>query len=241
MSFTLLVCTLSSQSVNFALSISSLLLKFTKTLDLLFFLISDSFSFDNCLFFLLDTLSVVFNNFLLLQFLLIDFLLLFYLSNSVSCLNFFLDLLVSLLFQLLLFQVFLLSLLNYFDHLLLLFLNGLTFFHPNNLSFFDLFNNNSSPASLCFNTRLFFHLSGLKAFKSLDFHHEVKFLLFIGPILFKSFIFLELFVSNCNDFGVKNHLVHVFDIVKFLIKLGLGLRKQTLSGLLLSGFNLSGW
>ena len=241
MSFTLLVCTLSSQSVNFALSISSLLLKFTKTLDLLFFLISDSFSFDNSLFLLLDTLSVVFNNFLLLQFLLIDFLLLFYLSNSVSCLNLFLDLLVSLFFQLLLFQVFLLSLLNYFDHLLLLFLNGLTFLHPNNLSFFDLINNNSSPASLCFNTRLFFHLSGLKAFESLDLHHEVKFLLFIDPILFKSFIFLELFVSNCNDFGVKNHLVHVFDIVMFLIKLGLGLRKQTLSGLLLSGFNLGWW
>ena len=138
-------------------------------------------------------------------------------------------------------HILLLSLLNYFDHLSLLFLDGLTLLHPNNLSFFDLIDNNSSSTSLCFDSCLFFHLGGLKTFESFDLHHEVKFLLFIDPLLFKSFVFLELFVSNCNDFRVKHHLVHVLDIVKFLIKLGLGLRKKTLSVLLLSSFNLGRW
>ena len=95
LSLALFISTFGSQCIDFALSISSLLLKLTKTLDLSFLLVSDSFSLDSSLFFFLDSHLVVLNNFEVFLFLLINLLLFFYLSDSVSSLNFFLNLLIS--------------------------------------------------------------------------------------------------------------------------------------------------
>ena len=95
LSLALFISTFGSQSINFALSISSLLLELPKTLDLSFLLVSDSFGFNGSLFFFLDSHLVVLNNFEVFLFLLINLLLFFYLSDSVSSLNFFLNLLIS--------------------------------------------------------------------------------------------------------------------------------------------------
>ena len=65
--------------------------------------------------------------------------------------------------------------------------------------------------------------SGLESLKSLDFHHEIEAFLFFDPLLFESFVLFKLLVSNCNDFRVEYHLVHVLDIIVLLIKLLLGL------------------
>ena len=161
LSLALFISTFGSQCIDFALSISCLLLELTKTLNLSFLLVSDSFSFDSSLFFFLDSHLVILNDFQVLLFLLVNLLLFLYLSDSVSSLNFFLDLLISFLLQLLLLKVLLSSLLNDTDHLSLFLLNGFPLFHSYDLSFLDLVNDNGSSASLCFDSSLLFNLSSL--------------------------------------------------------------------------------
>ena len=53
----------------------------------------------------------------------------------------------------------------------------------------------------------------LKALKSLNLHHEIKLLLLLNILLLELLRFNELFVSHSNHFGVKNNLVHFFDVV----------------------------
>ena len=63
LSLAFFISTFGSQCIDFALSISCLLLELTKTLNLSFLLVSDSFSFDSGLFFFQDSHLVIFNNF----------------------------------------------------------------------------------------------------------------------------------------------------------------------------------
>jgi hypothetical protein len=53
----------------------------------------------------------------------------------------------------------------------------------------------------------------LKALKSLNLHHEIKLLLLLNILLLELLRFNELFVSHSNNLGVKNNLVHFFDVV----------------------------
>ena len=161
LSLALFISTFGSQCIDFALPISCLLLELTKTLYFSLLLVSDSFSFNGSLLFFLDSHLVVLNDFQVLGFLLIDLLLFFYLSDPVSSLNFFLNLLISFLFDLLLFKVLLSSLLNDTDHLSLFLLDGFPLFHSLDLSFLNLVNDNGSSTSLGFDSGLLFHLSSL--------------------------------------------------------------------------------
>ena len=108
------------------------------------------------------------------------------------------------------------------------FISDFLLLHSLKSSIFDLVNDDLSSllsGSLLSRFSLLFFLEDLE---SLDFHHEVEFLLLFDPLLLKSFILLQLLVSDGHDLGVEDHLVHVFDIVEVLIKLLLSLGKESL-------------
>lgn len=68
----------------------------------------------------------------------------------------------------------------------------------------------------------------LKDLESLDFHHEVKLLLLLNPLGLESLILIKLLISNGNDFRVENHLIHLLDIIEFVVHHFLSLREESL-------------
>lgn len=94
-------------------------------------------------------------------------------------------------------------------------------------TFLDLVNDNGSslltgngPAVLT----LFLFLERLQSF---NLHHEVKALLLLHPLGFELLGLFELLVTDSNDLGVHNHLVHVLNIVVLFVHLGLSLSEET--------------
>lgn len=77
---------------------------------------------------------------------------------------------------------------------------------------------------------LFLLVEGLEP---LDLHHQVKLLLLLDELLLELLVFLDLLVANGNDLGVKDHLIHLLDIVKLFVHQHLGFRQETLRPLLL--------
>ena len=125
-------------------------------------------------------------------------------------------------------QVLMSHLINVFKKFDSLFISNFLFFHSLNSSLLNLINNNFSAllSSLMFS--IFSLLLFLKNFQSLNLHHQIKFLLFINPLLLQSFVLLKLFVSNCHNFWIQNHLVHLFHIIHFFIKFFLSFWKKGL-------------
>lgn len=62
---------------------------------------------------------------------------------------------------------------------------------------------------------LLFLVEGLE---SLDLHHQVELLLLFDELSLQLFVFLDLLISDGNDLRVKDHLVHLLDIVKLLVQ-----------------------
>ena len=96
------------------------------------------------------------------------------------------------------------------------------FLHSLNGSFLDLVNDNLSSLLSSIHFSDFSLLLFLKDLKSFNFHHEVEFLLFFDPFRFETLILIELLVSDSDNLGVEDHLVHLFDVIHLIIKLFLG-------------------
>lgn len=68
----------------------------------------------------------------------------------------------------------------------------------------------------------------LKDLEPLDFHHKIKLLLLLNPLRLESLILIKLLITNGNDFRVEDHLIHLLNIVKFIVHHFLSLRKKRL-------------
>lgn len=110
----------------------------------------------------------------------------------------------------------------------LFFISNFLLFHSHDSSLLNLINNDLCTLFPSMGLSDFSLLFFLEHLKSLDFHHEIKFLLLLDPFRFESLIFLELFVSNCYDLRVEDHLVHLFDVIQIVVHLLLGLREESL-------------
>merc|ERR1712086_824187 len=120
---------------------------------------------------------------------------------------------------------------HFFDihlKLYLFFISNFLLFHSPDSSLLNLINNDLCTLLPSIRLSDFSLLFFLEHLKSLDFHHEIKFLLLLNPFRFESLIFLELFVSNCYDLGVEDHLVHLFDVIQIVVHLLLGLGEKGL-------------
>ena len=117
-------------------------------------------------------------------------------------------------------------LLNVCEHLGFLLLKDLFLLRPLLLARLNLVNDNLG-ASLAgrSSTVLSVELS-FDDLQSFDLHHSVKSLLLLDPVRLEYPIFLDLLVSDGEDFRGGDHLVDVLDIVVLLIHLVLGLRKE---------------
>ena len=109
-----------------------------------------------------------------------------------------------------------------------LFFSNFLFFDSILMSFSNLINNDLSSTLSSFKSSLFSQLFFVESLQSFDFHHNIKFLLFVNPFFFELFALDELFISNCYYFGVETHLVHVLNIVQLFIKHHLCTWKKTL-------------
>jgi len=106
------------------------------------------------------------------------------------------------------------------------------------LTFLNLIDDNECSLALSLLTDDFAFLGYFQSLKTFDLHKQVKFLLFLDPLLLEVFVFLKLLVTDRYNLRVKNHLIHVLDIVKFFVKLCLGLTQDTEIFISLSNFRL---
>jgi len=222
-SLTFLECSLGSQSINFSLSISSLLLKFSKSLNFALFFFSKSLSFLLSFEFFLIFISLMLSDLIVLALFLLFSSSFFHerLSIGFSCLLHKKVDLSSLSFM---------SSLIFFSHFLnvsleldLFLITDFLFLHSLNSSLLNLINDDLSTllSSIHFSNFSFFFF--LKDLKSFNFHHKIKFLLLFNPFRLKTFVLHKLFISNSDNLGVENHLVHLFDVIHLVIELFLSL------------------
>ena len=99
----------------------------------------------------------------------------------------------------------------------------LSFFDSLNFALFDLLDDDGGTTALGLSSELFTLILCLEGLQALNFHHDVQAFLLGNPLRLQLFVLFELLVSNRNDIGIEYHLVHVLDIIKLFIKLGLGL------------------
>ena len=209
---------LGSQGINFGLSVSCLLLKLTKSLDFSFLLFSNSLGFLLLLEFLLILMSLMLGYFVILVLFLLGTLLLLKESLSI-CLSGLLHQQVDLL------SLGLMSGFIFFSHLFdiclkfnFLLISKFLFLHSKDSSFLDLIDDDLSsllPSLSLANLPLLFLLKNLE---SLNFHHKVELFLLLNPFGLETLVLCKLLVTNSNDFRIKNHLIHLFNIIQFIIK-----------------------
>lgn len=210
------------------MSISSFLLKFSKSLNFALFFFSKSLGFLLGLEFFLIFVSLMISNLIVL----ILFLLLSScLFNQRLCVGF-----SSLLHKKVdLCSLSFMSCLIFFSHFLnvclefdLFLITGFLLLHSYNGSLLDLINDDLSTllSSIRFSNFSFFFF--LKDLKSFNFHHEIKFLLFLNPFRLKTLVFFKLFISDCDNLRVHDHLVHLFDIIHLVIELFLSFGEKCL-------------
>lgn len=100
--------------------------------------------------------------------------------------------------------------------------------HAHDSPFLDLVNDDLGTllsSKLFAHQALFFLLENLEP---LNLHHEVQFLLFLDEFSFQAFILIKLLISDRYYFRVKDHLVHLLNIVQLIVHFLLGLRQQGL-------------
>ena len=59
----------------------------------------------------------------------------------------------------------------------------------------------------------------LQAFQPLNFHHQVQALLLSPVLVFQTFLFFQLSVSDCDTLRIDHHLIHVFHIILLFVQL----------------------
>ena len=234
LSLTLLECSLRSQSINLSLSISSLLLELSESLDFSFLLVLDSLSFELGFVLFLVSGFLIGDDFVLSVFFFLRSL--FSLDQGLgvgfgSLLHQDVD---PLSFGLSLLSIFLLHSLDVAKKLQPLLISDFLLLHSHNGSILNLIDNNLSSFISGLLLSLFSMLFFLEDLKSFDLHHEVEFFLFFDPLVLETLVFLQLLVSDGHNLGVENHLIHGLHIVEVVVKLFLSFRKQSFSLVLLS-------
>jgi len=218
LSLSFLESSLGPKSINLSLSISSFFLELSKSLNFLFFFILNSSGLKLSFVLLLVLGSLILDDLLLVIFFLTSSLLLLdkRLGISLGCL--FHQVVDSHSFSLTCFSILSLHLVDISQKVHLFLISDFLLSHSFDGSLLDLINDDLSAllSGLMLSHFSFFLL--LENLKSLDFHHEVKLFLLFNPFLLKSLIFIELLVTDGDDLGVQNHLVHVLDIVHIIIE-----------------------
>jgi len=234
LSFSFLESSLGPKSIDLSLSISSFFLELSKSLNFLFFFILDSGGLKLSFVLLLVLGSLILNDLLFMILFLSSSLLLLDQGLSISLGSLFHQVVDSLSFSLTCFSILSLHLFNIGQKVHLFLISDFLFSHSFDGSLLDLINDDLSAllSGLMLSNLSFFLL--LENLESLDFHHEIKLFLLFNPFLLKSLIFFELFVTDGNDLGVQNHLVHVLDIVHIIIECLLRFGKESVSLVLLA-------
>lgn len=223
--------TLGSQSIDVSLSVGSSLLEFTESLDLVLLLLGNTPGFSDLLFFSLSSLTLVLQD-LLLKASLVGFLLLFEiqglsvgsldLHHHFGDLHFFVGYL-DVLYLILLGDV--------GQELESLLLSHLLLTHAEAFAFLNLVDNNLGTAVLrLFAADLAVFLL-LEVLQTLNLHHEVKLFLFADPFGFECLALDELLVTDGDDLGVQDHLVHLLDVVLLFVHQSLGFSQKGLNSL----------
>lgn len=228
LSLALLKGSLGPKSIDFSLSIRSLFLELSETLDFSFFLFSDSLGFLLLFEFLLVLEALVLSNSCVLVLLFLLTFLFFKQSLSIGLGSLFHEQVDFLSLGLVGCFIFLSHFFNIGLQLDLLLISELLLFHSLDGSLLNLIDYDLgallSGLSLPDLSLLLF----LEDLESLDLHHEVEFLLLLDPLLLEPLVFLELLISNGHDLGVEHHLVHLLHVVQVVIDGFLGLRKKRL-------------
>jgi hypothetical protein len=240
LTFTFFECTFCSESINFGLTVSSLLLHLSETSYFQFLLFLDASFFFGFGSFASSFFLVVAYNFLVFKNFFLAGLLLLWKGNFVCSFDLSDHLQIAGALFLGCFDFSQTHSFNLTSHLLLFLSKQFTLSDALLLSFLNLVDNNQCSLTLGLLTDDFTFLSYFKSLKSLNLHQQVKFLLFFNPLLFEVFVLLELLIADRYNLGVQNHLIHVLDIIKFFIKLGLCLAKDTEIFISLSNFRLGG-
>lgn len=110
----------------------------------------------------------------------------------------------------------------------LLLISEFLLLHSNNSSLLDLVDDYLSSLLPSLELTDLSLLLLLKNLKSLNFHHKIELLLLLDPLRFETLVLCKLLITNSNDFRVENHLIHLLNIIKLIIKHLLCLRKKRL-------------
>ena len=218
LSFAFLESSLGPKSIDLSLSISSFFLELSKSLDFLFFFILNSSGLKLSFVLLLVLGSLILNDLIFMVLFLTRSLLLLDKGLSISLGSLFHQVVDSLSFSLCCFRILSLHLVNIGQKVHLFLISDFLLSHSFDGSLLDLINDDLSTLLSGIMLSVFSFFLLLENLESLDFHHEIKLFLLFNPFRLESLIFLELFVTDGNDLGVQNHLVHVLDIVHFIIE-----------------------
>ena len=245
LSLTFFESTLGSESINFSLSISSLLLELSQPLDRSFFLILDSLGL-KLSFILLLVLSLLVLDYLFFVGLLLSDPLLFLKGGlSVGLSSFLHEHIDSLSFLLLLILVLLLHFANVLEELEPLLVADFLLLHALHGPLLALVDDDLGALLAGLSLLGFALLLFLQHLEPLDLHHEVQLLLLGDPLLLQHLVLFELLVADGHHLGVEHHLVHVLDVVELLVQLLLSLAEKgfgllPLALLVLGGLDLGG-
>lgn len=202
LSFTFFECTLSSQSINFSLSIGGFLLKLSELLDLTLFLILESLSLKLSFMLLLVLGLLVCNDLHLLVLLLLCTLLFFNKSLSVGLSSLFHKDVHSLLLSNGSGLIFFPHSFDIVEELDSLFVSQFLLLESNLSTLLDLVNDDLGtllPGMMLFDFSLFF---GLENFQTLNLHHEIKLFLLLDMFFLELNVLFDLLVSNGHNLGV---------------------------------------
>lgn len=217
LSLTFFESTLGSESINFSLSISSLLLELSQPLDLSFFLILDSLGL-KLSFILLLVLGLLVLDYLFFVGLLLSDPLLFLKGGlSVGLSSLLHEHIDSLSFLLLLILVLLLHFANVLEELEPLLVADFLLLHALHGPLLDLVDDDLGALLAGLSLLGFALLLFLQHLEPLDLHHEVQLLLLGDPLLLQHLVLFELLVADGHHLGVEHHLVHVLDVVELLV------------------------
>ena len=234
LSFTFLESSLGSKGIDLSLSIGSLFLEFSQSLDFSLLLVLDSLGFELSFVLLLVSSLLVSDDFLFLILLFLGSLFFFNQRLGVGLSSLLHQSVDSLSLGLGLLSVLLLHPFNVSEKFEPLLVSDLLLLHPLNGSVLDLINDDLSSLLSGDMLSSFSLLLFLENLESFDFHHEVEFFLFFNPLGLQTFVLLKLLVSDGDDLRVENHLVHGFHIIKVVVKLLLSFGEKSFSFVLLS-------
>lgn len=91
-------------------------------------------------------------------------------------------------------------------------------FLSDQISFSDLIDQSLSASSLSLFLSLFTLILSANSLKSLNLHHHIETLLLSEPFSLQLFVFFNLLITDSHHLGLQHELIHMLDIIVFLIK-----------------------